>query len=243
MTGVVLAGGMGTRLGPVTKYVNKHILPVGQFRMVAHAIYTLLASGIKKIVVVTGPPFGHQIIETVKRLSVKGARITFAIQKKPYGIPDAIYQAKDYVGNDSIIMVGGDNIFGGTFKKFIRYFKDGAVATLRKVDDPTRHGVPAYNSKGVLIDILEKPKKYSGRWAICSPNLFDNRVFGLINTLKPSARGELEIVDLLKKYLETSDLHLIKTADYWRDVGELESLTQVANDITNKRIKFAYDHF
>lgn len=228
MIGVVLAGGKGTRLYPITRYVNKHILPIGDKPMIYYPINTLIESGIKKIIVVTGRPFDKQVKEVVRELNFTGIKIHFTVQDKPLGMPDAIRTVASLVGKQSIIVVGGDNIFGKSYKKYVSSFKAGELSFLRKIPNPKSAGVPIYNKRGELIDIVEKPKEYSGGTAICGPHIFDNKVFDIIKTLKLSKRGEYELVDIHKSYLKQGLLKLEKTNDYWSDTGTLESLARAS---------------
>lgn len=244
MVGIILAAGNGKRLLPITLVVNKELLPVGDKPVIYYPLSMLVASGIKRIVIVINPKDGNQIKTMVKSFKPpKKIDIKFAVQTKPLGMPDAISKAKRYVGKDSIIMVGGDNIFGKAYTRYIKNFKKGEIAFLRKVRDPRKFAVPVYDKSGRLTSLLEKPKTVKGKWAVCGPNIFDNDIFGFIETLKPSARGELEIVDLHKIYLKNNSLKLIKTNDFWADVGNFEDLAITSYKISTRRISFNYDNF
>jgi len=231
MIGVVLAGGKGTRLLPITKYINKNILPVGAKPMIYYPLNTLISSGIKKIIVVIGAHFGQQVKEVVTSFGLD-AQISFTVQKNYYGMPDAIYTVKNAVSIEPIIVVGGDNIFGGAYTDYISNFNFGEVSFLRKVDDPTKSAVPIY-SKDLLIDVIEKPKITKSKYAICGPHIFDNKVFKIIESLNPSSRGELEIVDLHKYYLKKRQLRLIKASDYWIDAGTFDDLAKASYKLTH----------
>ena len=227
MKGIVLAGGLGTRLDPITRVVNKHVLPVGSKPMFFHPFQTLVASGIREIAVVSGPPYGAQVKELIKYLSLPlQIRVAFVKQTSPKGMPDAILKCKKFVGDDSVIVIAGDNIFGGNFKKEVGAFKKGAVSFLRKVNDPSRHGVPSYDGAGKLQGIIEKPKNPATNWVVCGPHIFDKMVFNHINKLKPSARGELEIAELNGLYIKLGLLKLVKKTDYWLDLGTFDSLVK-----------------
>lgn len=227
MKGIVLAGGLGTRLYPITKIMNKHILPVGDKPMFYHPLLTLVASGIKEIAVVSGPPFGDQVKRLIKYLpSWRGGRIIYVEQKTAAGMPDAISKCKKFADGDSLIVIAGDNIYGGNFKSEIKSFKTGALSFLREVNDPERFAVPVYDRRGKLKGMIEKPRYPESNWIISGPHLFDRDVFDLITKLKPSARGELEIADLNMLYLNKGLLKLKKRSDYWLDLGTFESLAQ-----------------
>jgi glucose-1-phosphate thymidylyltransferase len=227
MIGVVLAGGKGTRLLPITSEVNKVILPVGDKPMVYYPLSTLVSSGITEIVVVISDYFGEQVRNIVKLLKLP-VKIKFAKQKELLGMPSAIDAAKKLVGNRPFIVVGGDNIFGGKYTKVIDMFKDGEVSFLRKVKDPSKSGVPFYDKSGNLVDIIEKPKNPPSNYAICGPHIFDSSVFNKIAKLKLSQRGELELVDLHKLYLKEGKLKLINANDYWSDVGTFSDMAEAS---------------
>ena len=225
MKGIVLTGGLGTRLYPVTKMVNKHVLPVFDRPMFFWPLKTLVDSGIKEIVIVSGPPFGDQIKTLISEFKTKKkVKLVYVNQPKPLGMPDAINKCRSFVAKDSIIVSAGDNIYGSTFENEKKSFTEGAMAFLRKVPDPERFGVPYYDFNGKLIRIEEKPKKPQTNWAVTGPHIFDNQVFKYIERLKPSARSELEISDLNNIYLQQNKLKLIKRSDYWQDMGTFDSL-------------------
>lgn len=224
MIGVVLAGGKGTRLYPITRYVNKHILPIGNKPMIYYPIKTLVDSGVNKIVIVISQPFGSQVKQVVQELDLRGVQLLFAVQKKPLGMPDGILSCAEFVKGDSMVVIAGDNLYGGHFKNEIGNFKSGALSFLRKVDDARRFGVAAYDVDGNLMGLIEKPENFKCKWAVSGPHLFDNQVFELIKKLKFSSRGELEITDLNSEYAKIGQLKLIKRADLWQDMGTFESL-------------------
>lgn len=235
MKGIVLAGGLGTRLYPTTRVVNKHILPIGDKPMFYHPLLTLAASGIKKIAVVSGPPFGNQIKELLKYLPVdKDVHVTFIEQTKPAGMPDGILSCAGFIKDESVIVIAGDNLYGADFKKEVKDFRNGALSFLRKVGDAQRFGVAIYDVDGKLMGLIEKPENFKTEWAVSGPHLFDNQVFKLIKKLKPSTRGELEITDLNSEYAKMGLLKLIKRADYWQDMGTFNSLIEAGqyNKIT-----------
>lgn len=201
--------------------------------MIYHPISTLVKSGIKHIVVITGGPLANQVVEMVGYLkpNFKGVNFEFARQEKPLGMPDAIACAGPFARKEPIIVVAGDNIFGGDYKKYVTKFVKGEISFLRKVPDPSRFGCPFYDKDKNLIAIVEKPIKPQSKYAITGPHIFDYRVFSFIKTLTPSKRGELEIVDLHKKYLSLKELKLIKVRDFWADIGTFKSLAKVSYHI------------
>lgn len=233
MKGILLAGGSGTRLYPITKVINKHLLPVYDKPMIFFGLKTLIDSGVGEIAVIKGPPFGNQVKIVLDDLRLK-AKITYVNQPKPAGMPDGILRCEKFAKGESVMVVAGDNLFGGNFKKEINGFGKGTVSFLRKVKDPSRFGVPVYDKGGKLVAIKEKPKKPQTNWAIIGPHIFDNQVFNLIKTLKPSARGELEISDLNNLYLKKGQLKLVERTDYWSDLGTLKSLAEASKYLLEK---------
>lgn len=236
----MLTAGSGTRLRPVTQWVNKCILPVGKWPMIYYPIWTLVGSGLKDVIIITGPPYGNQVEKVVSNLKFERVRIRFARQNRPLGFSDAIASAEKLAGKSPIMVVGGDTIHGGVYTKYLENFKAGAIAFLRKVDDPKRFGVPIYDKKGKLVDIKEKPKKYEGKLAICGPLIFDHQVFTAIKAQNLSSRGEKEIVDVYKYYLKSDKLRLIKAYDFHQDVGTPESLADASGKIIHHEVRF--DH-
>lgn len=236
MLGVVLTGGKGSRLNPVTFFINKTLLPVGNKPMIYYPISTLVKSGIKRILVVTGGEFSDQVIRMVGYLKkdFPGIVFEFTKQRGPNGMPDAIGYAEPFVGRDPIMVIAGDNLFEGNYGKYLRKFTKGEISFLREAPDPSRFGCPLYDNRNRIIDIIEKPLKPQSNRAIIGPHIFDNKVFSFIKELKPSKRGELEIVDLHKRYLGLGELLLIKVHDFWADVGTFESLTKTSFRVLNK---------
>ena len=224
MTGILLGGGFGTRLYPVTKVVNKHILPVYDRPMIYYPLQTLIDSGITKIVVICGKPFEKQIQTIIENFpDIKKIKYSYVSQPGPLGMADAIKRCKKIVLGDNIIVIAGDNIYRDDFKEEVKNFKKGALSFLRKVKDPKRFGVPIFKGKK-LVKIEEKPANPQTNWVITGPHFFDTDVFKHLKTLKPSARGELEITDLNNLYVDQGLLNLKKRRDYWTDAGTFDAL-------------------
>lgn len=236
MKGIVLTAGLGTRLQPITYFLNKNLLPVDGQPMFFHPLRTLIDSGIKEIAIVVGPPHGDQIKKSLKYSPfLKGVKIVYINQSKPKGMPDAIGKCRKFAHKDNAVVVGGDNIFGGNFAEEINKFTDGAISFLREVNDPERFAVPHYDSNHKLIKIEEKPKNPHTNWVVSGPIILDNKAFDFIDQLKPSSRGELEITDLYSFYIEHNKLKLIKRKDFWIDAGTFDSLIQANNYFLKKR--------
>ena len=177
MKGILLAGGLGTRMYPITKEFNKHVLPIYDMPMFFWPLRTLIDSGIKEIAVISGPPHGKQVKNLISYFSSRQRlNIKYVNQPRPLGMPDGIYKCKNFVGKDSVIVSAADNIYGGNFKKEVKTFKDGALSFLRKVKDPQRYGVPVFE-RSKIIKIVEKPKKPKTNWVVTGPHFFDDKVF------------------------------------------------------------------
>ena len=228
MKGILLAGGMGTRLYPITRILNKHILPLYDRPMFYWPLETLIKSGITEIAVISGPPFGRQVKQLIQYFpKEKGIKIHYVVQSKPAGMPDAIAKCKKLFNGFNVMVIAGDNYYDSDFKDIVDSFKGGAVSFLREVKDPERYGVPVYKNLK-LIQINEKPRHSMTNWAVTGPHIFDKNVFEFIDTLKPSQRGELEISDLNTMYLKRRELKLIKRNEIWGDAGTLNSLLSLS---------------
>jgi len=228
MKGVILAGGLGTRLHPLTYVTNKHLLPVYDKPMIFYPIQTLVNAGIDDILIVTsGPHVGHflGVLKNGKELGVK--HIEYAYQEKPDGgIADALSLAKDFADNEPVAVILGDNTTDADISEAINNFSDGAVIFLKKVDNPTRFGVPEFdnNDPDKITRIIEKPKDPPSDYAVSGLYIYDNKVFDYIEKLNPSDRGELEITDVNNFYIEDGKLRWAELNGFWTDAGTFESL-------------------
>ena len=237
MKGVVLAGGLGTRLYPLTYATNKHLLPVYDKPMVFYPISTLVKAGIKEVLVVTGGPYaGHfvRVLKNGKELGVK--HLEYAYQEGEGGIAAALSLAEDFADGDSICVILGDNCTDADISADVKGFKEGAHLFLRKVPDPERFGVPVFGKNREIIRIEEKPKKPKSSYAVTGLYLYDFSVFSKIKKIKPSGRGELEITDVNNLYLREKKLTRSILRGYWRDAGTFETLFE-ANKYWAKKSK------
>lgn len=228
MKGVVLAGGLGTRLYPLTFTTNKHLLPVYNKPMIYYPINTLVRAGIREILVVTGGPYAGHFIRALK--NGKGLKIKslgYAYQENEGGIADAIKLAEDFADNEPLCVILGDNCTDAEIKKDVSNFSDGALVFLKKVQDPQRFGVPVFDGKKNILKIVEKPRKPASNYAVTGLYVYDNTVFDKIRKLKPSKRGELEVTDLNNLYLKSGELHWTKLKGFWSDAGTFDSLYEV----------------
>lgn len=232
MKGVVLAGGLGTRLLPLTRVTNKHLLPVHNLPMVFYPIQALVNVGITEILVVTG---GHnagdflRLLANGKDFGLK--RLNYAYQEGEGGIADALRQAEAFAEDDSISVILGDNIIENSFVESAERFrrqKKGAHIILREVHDPERFGCPEIVD-GRILRIDEKPKVPKSNYAVTGIYMYDNSVFQKIRILKPSGRGELEITDINNMYLDEGTLTHSVLEGWWTDAGTFESLRHATN--------------
>ncbi len=224
MKGVILAGGLGTRLYPLTHATNKHLLPVYDKPMIFYPIQTLVNAGITEIIVVTGGPHAGDFIRVLKNgkhLGLKHLEYTF--QEKEGGIAEALSLCEDFADSGNITVILGDNCTDANIKKDIQNFKKGAKIFLKKVDDPERFGVAEIKGDKI-INIEEKPKKPKSNLAVTGLYLYDSKVFDYIKKCKPSARGELEITDVNNFYIKAGTMQWATLDGFWSDAGTFESI-------------------
>lgn len=236
MKGVILAGGIGTRLYPLTKITNKHLLPVYDKPMILYGIETLKRSGISEIMIVVGREHAGHFMNFLGSGKEFGVKLSYALQDKNNGgISDALLYAEDFSDRNSIAVILGDNIFEDDFSKAIKNFNGGATVFFKKVPDPERFGVGVFDKSGKkLLDIEEKPKKPKSDYAQTGFYLYDFNVFSYIRKIKPSARGELEITDANKMYLSRGELGFSYVSGYWFDVGTIDSLLETSVLLSKK---------
>ena len=237
--GVILAGGLGTRLYPLTTVTNKHLLPIYNKPMIYYPIETLADAGVREVMVVTGGNNAGDFLRLLgdgKELGLK--HIEYAYQKGEGGIADALKLAKDFADGDRIVVVLGDNIIEKSIRRFVDKFRnqeDGARILIKKVPDPQRFGVVEFKNNKI-INIAEKPKKPSSDYAVTGIYMYDFKVFDIIKTLKPSKRKELEITDVNNAYIGLGEMRYDKLPGFWTDSGTFDSLLR-ANNLAARRKK------
>ncbi len=238
MKGVILAGGLGTRLYPLTYATNKHLLPIYDQPMVYYPINTLVKAGVKEAMVVTGGPYaGHfiRVLKNGKQLGLK--HLEYAFQEKEGGIAEALSLCEDFADGDSLTVILGDNCTDTDISKQIKSFKKGALVFLKEVPDPKRFGVPVFNKKNRIVKIEEKPKKPKSNFAVTGLYVYDNKVFNYIKKCKRSTRGELEITDVNNAYIRAKTLQWEALKGFWSDAGTFESIFKTNYYWAKKRNK------
>jgi glucose-1-phosphate thymidylyltransferase len=235
--GVILAGGLGSRLFPLTKITNKHLLPVYNRPMIHWPILTLVEAGIENIMIVTGGSYAGDFLQLLGNGKELGLReLHYTYQEGEGGIADALSLCADFVDNDRAIVILGDNIFEKSIKHVVDNYREqasGAKILLKQVPDPHRFGVPELQGDKV-VGIEEKPKNPKSQYAVTGVYMYDDHVWQVIRGLKPSDRGELEITDVNNAYIGRGDLTWDEVQGWWSDAGTFESL-YTANGLVRER--------
>ena len=238
MKGVILAGGLGSRLLPLTKVTNKHLLPVYNKPMVYYPLQALVSAGIKEILIVTGGAYAGEFLKLLgngAEFALKHLHYTY--QEGEGGIAAALGLAEDFAGSDRLVVILGDNIFEDSIAHFISDYarqEKGAKILLREVPHPERFGCPEFQGES-LVRIEEKPKSPASNYAVTGIYFYDQEVFDIIRSLKPSGRGEMEITDVNNWYLERGQLTYDFLKGWWTDAGTFESLL-LANILVAQKV-------
>jgi len=229
MKGIILSGGKATRLRPCTKVTSKGLLPIYDRPMIYYPLNTLLKAGITDILIIVGPEHAGHYLNLLGSGSQFKARITYEIQDEPRGLADAFIIGAQFIGDDNVVMILGDNIFADDLSSDIKSFKSGAKIFAKTVPDPERFGVVEIDANGKALSIEEKPKQPKSNLCITGLYLYDNRVVEVAKNVKPSERGEIEITDLHNWYLERGELEVAMVNNEWIDAGTFDSLLEAQN--------------
>jgi glucose-1-phosphate thymidylyltransferase len=240
MKGVVLAGGLGAELYPLTFATNKHLLPVYDKPMVFYPLETLVRAGIKDILLVVGGPHaGHfiRVLKNGKKLGIK--HLEYAFQETEGGIADALSLAEEFANHQPIAVILGDNTTEANISQEVKNFKEGCLIFIKKVPDLHRFGVPVFAEKDSrkIIRIEEKPRQPKSPFAVTGFYLYDSQVFPYIKKCRPSSRGRLEITDVNNFYIKNGQLNWVLLKDFWSDAGTFESLFRTSTYWAEKKLK------
>ena len=236
--GIILAGGAGTRMSPLTKAVNKQLLPIYDKPLIYYPLSVLMLSGIRDILIIINKGQLSQFKKILPNGNNLGVKITFAEQKYPKGLPDAFQVGKNFIGKDNVALILGDNFFyGQSLTKKLRdcvKLKSGASVILHPVKNPNLYGVAGINKKNKITKIIEKPKKFFSNLAITGLYFFDNKVIDFSKNLKPSKRNEVEIVDLLNKYKKSKKLkaEFLGRGGAWLDTGSIKDFYDTSSFVS-----------
>ncbi|MEU8622311.1 glucose-1-phosphate thymidylyltransferase RfbA [Streptomyces sp. NPDC048623] len=233
MRGILLAGGTGSRLWPITRAVSKQLMPVFDKPMIYYPLSTLVMAGIDELLVITGPEERPQFERLLGDGSAWGLDIRFATQEKPNGIAEAFVIGEEFIGGEPVALILGDNIFHGVGlgRQLAKYGRpEGGVVFAHAVSDPSAYGVIDFDENGVARSIEEKPKNPKSRYAVPGLYFYDSRVVEIARSLVPSARGELEITDINRYYLDRGELQVsvLDRGTVWLDTGTFQSLVQAS---------------
>ena len=233
MKGIILAGGSGTRLHPLTKVTSKQLLPVYDKPMIYYPLSTLMSAGIQEILIITTPRDKHQFKELLGNGEQLGCQFSYATQENPNGLAESFIIAEDFIGDDAVALILGDNIFYGSGLSQLLQSNlkpDGGIIYAYHVHDPERYGVVDFNDNGDVVSIEEKPKSPKSNYAVPGIYFYDNSVISIAKSIKPSQRGELEITDVNREYLKRGKLKvsILDKGTAWLDTGTFESLMQAS---------------
>ena len=240
MKGVVLAGGTGSRLFPLTKVTNKHLLPVGHAPMLWHPLWKLVEAGITEILIVTGTEHMGDVVALMGSGKDFGCRFTYKVQDEAGGIAQALGLAENFAGGAPVCVILGDNIFQDSLRPEVEAFTkqgQGARILLKPVEDPQRYGV-AEVKDGKVLGIEEKPKAPKSNLSVTGIYFYDATVFDIIRTVKPSGRGELEITDVNNTYIERGQMTSGTFHGWWTDAGTFPSLAHASELASGEEVPF-----
>ncbi len=235
MKGIILAGGSGTRLMPLTKITSKQLLPVYDKPMIFYPLETLIQGGVKDILVIIAPQYAGHFLNLLGSGQEWGVKISYEIQDEPKGIAQSFLIADTFIGDDDVALILGDNIYEDDFSSSIRSFEKGAQIFCKKVSDVQRFGVVEFDENGQVLSIEEKPDAPKSDYAHTGLYIYDNSVIEKARHLKPSARGELEITEISDQYRKEGTLKANIVEGCWFDCGTHDSLLEASNHIQKSK--------
>ncbi|MCA9369248.1 MAG: NTP transferase domain-containing protein [Pseudomonadales bacterium] len=238
MKGIILAGGSGTRLSPLTRVTSKQLLPIYDKPMIYYPLQTLLTAGITDILIIVAPDHAGDFLKLLGSGKEFGCKFTYEIQDKPEGLAQAFLIGENFIGKDAVTLILGDNVYEQDFSEEIQSFKNGGRVFAKKVSDPNRFGVVEFDENQKALSIEEKPEQPKSDYAVTGLYIYDNSVVEKAKNLAPSPRGELEITDINNLYLKEGTLDVAFVEGEWFDTGTFESL-HAAIEFARDRSKVA----
>ncbi|MDO8592451.1 MAG: sugar phosphate nucleotidyltransferase [bacterium] len=242
MRGIILAGGTATRLLPLTATTSKQLLPIYDRQMIFYPLNVLVKAGIKDILIIISPEHSGHFLNLLGSIFDKNdIRLEFKVQKAPRGLADAFIVGENFIGHDNVTMILGDNIFEDDFSEDIKRFKSGGKIFAVKVSDPERLGVVQFDENMKAVKIVEKPKEWLSDYAIPGLYIYDNQVIKAAKLVAPSARGEIEIVDINNWYLAKGELEVGMVKGKWLDAGTFDSLLEAGVFVKESKLYEKFD--
>lgn len=236
MKGIILAGGSGTRLSPLTKVTSKQLLPIYNKPMVYYPLETLRQAGVTEILFIVAPDHAGDFLKLLGSGKEFGCKFTYEIQDKPEGLAQAFRIGENFIANDNVVMILGDNLYEDDFTEAIQTFKSGARVFAKQVNDPERFGVVEFDENMRALSIEEKPAQPKSDFAVTGLYIYDNTVIQKAKNLQPSSRGELEITDLNMLYLREGTLDVARVNGRWFDTGTFESWFEATAFIRDREL-------
>ncbi len=236
MKGIILAGGAGTRLHPLTRVTSKQLLPIYNKPMIYYPLETLRSAGITEILIIVAPDHAGDFLKLLGSGKEFGCKFSYEIQDKPEGLAQAFLIGENFIGDDSVTMILGDNLFDDNFAEAMKGFTKGARVFAKEVSDPQRFGIVAFDANRKVTSIVEKPKEPQSNFAVTGLYIYDNTVVSKAKSLTPSARGEIEITDLNNLYLAEGTLDVAFVEGKWLDTGTFESLYEAITFARDKEL-------
>ena len=235
MRGIILSGGSGTRLRPLTKITSKQLLPIYNKPMIYYPLNTLIKAGIKEILIIVAPERAGDYLNLLGSGKEFGVKFTYEIQDNPEGLAQAFIIGENFIDKEDVAMILGDNIFEDDFTEDIKNFKKGGKVFAKKVSDPERFGVVKFNDKMQAEQVMEKPKEWISDYALTGLYIYDKRVVEAAKAVKPSERGELEITEIHNWYLQKKELEVGMVNGEWLDAGTFDSLLK-AQELAKEKL-------